>query len=527
MIRLVVMALAVAACSSTPERPSKQVPATYRVVAGTPGHASHVGKVECGACHGEAGFDKPPADLCERCHATVMTPLHHWQAWPRCQDCHGFGKGAVLNTTSACMSCHVRDQGRHRSVSAHSDQNCSDCHHPHSIPTLEPIPCTQCHGDAQTRHAGLRGCFDCHQTHEAEFAADQRCVRCHATLSGARRVDLHAVTSGHAKCTGCHQPHHFAKTEARPCAACHADVAVFAAAKHSACSSCHAPHSGTPRQCTSCHTATRVQHATGDCKLCHPPHLRPFAASSETAVACATCHAAKRHGDAPCLGCHRAHGPSPKVAAATCATCHAEHGRTTAGTGHGNCATCHTAHGGKPQVTCAGCHAGYATAVAATGHASCASCHPNAMHSPKTAEPVCSSCHPAESRSASPGHARCDSCHRPHDPKAKIPACTSCHADKSNTAHSRAGAGCQTCHRAHGPNGPVKPPPCITCHDTEKLPSLHRVLQHRAPCTSCHATHETAPRSYRATCLACHRDHEHHEPAAATCAGCHPFRVER
>jgi hypothetical protein len=49
------------------------------------------------------------------------------------------------------------------------------------------------------------------------------------------------------------------------------------------------------------------------------------------------------------------------------------------------------------------------------------------------------------------------------------------------------------------------------------------VSQH-APCATCHRSHETAPRSDRATCLSCHRDRVQHEPAAATCAGCHPFR---
>jgi hypothetical protein len=136
----------------------------------------------------------------------------------------------------------------------------------------------------------------------------------------------------------------------------------------------------------------------------------------------------------------------------------------------------------------------------------------------------CASCHKAEAASAPAGHAPCEGCHATHDPTAKPVSCATCHTDKPKTEHGRVVADCTTCHRAHGPNGAPSPPACASCH--AQPPGLHAVAQHAA-CSACHSAHETRPSSDRATCLACHRDRNNHEPAAKTCAGCHPFRRSR
>ena len=170
--------------------------------------------------HEDRGFAPPPPELCTKCHAGVMTPLHPGLHAPACQDCHGFGPDEAI-TPRHCMRCHDRPQAPVHAVGAHRDQPCGTCHAAHRTPSLQPKPCLECHADQQTKHAGTRGCLDCHHMHEADRAADTRCATCHATEPAA-------ITLGHPKCTGCHVPHKFAAAEVAPCTTCHRDQPVRA-----------------------------------------------------------------------------------------------------------------------------------------------------------------------------------------------------------------------------------------------------------------------------------------------------------
>src|SRR5689334_2374116 len=109
---LVALLLLVIGCSSRDPRPADTVPASWRDVRESAGHTVHVGKanVACKDCHGERTFGTPPADLCEKCHGTVQTPLHG--ANLACQSCHGFGKDTAIKP-AACMRCHEQAQGWH------------------------------------------------------------------------------------------------------------------------------------------------------------------------------------------------------------------------------------------------------------------------------------------------------------------------------------------------------------------------------------------------------------------------------
>ena len=66
-----VVAVAVAAlasgCAGRDHQPPDRVPVAYRDVRDSAGHAAHLGKVACADCHGDDGFERPPAGLCERC----------------------------------------------------------------------------------------------------------------------------------------------------------------------------------------------------------------------------------------------------------------------------------------------------------------------------------------------------------------------------------------------------------------------------------------------------------------------------
>jgi hypothetical protein len=491
-------------------RPPENVPASYRDVRESAGHAAHLGKVTCEKCHGESGFAPPPQELCASCHAKT-TPLHHpdptsAKGAPKCQDCHAFGKDDS-HTPWNCMRCHDKAQNHVAAIGAHSDENCADCHNPHDSPGTKERACTECHTEQQTKHAGTHGCRDCHGVHEPTrrsalptlasidhvvrpASADARCEACHTTQTGKLHVDEHALSTGHAACTTCHQPHKFAP---KACNQCHQNQPIIAASKHT-CTACHDQHDGgTARACKTCH-AEQVAHPNalhsteGSCVGCHPPHDKAHLAKADhhQAVACTTCHAQPSHAKAQCLDCHKAHDAKPLQTAALCNRCHADKVKTTEGTGHAQCLTCHQ----------------------------------KAAHAPATTPPPCATCHAAEIASAPPGHAQCVNCHQsPHAPKPSA-TCATCHQKQATTGHGTH-TSCTTCHRPHGPNGVAKPPACESCHPVDQRKGLHSI--HRS-CESCHRSHQAHPSDDRATCMTCHKNRATHEPNAAHCATCHPFK---
>jgi hypothetical protein len=476
-------------------RAAEHVPSQWREVRFAIGHQKHVGKVACADCHGET-FEKPPAELCTKCH-TERSSLHRDDPTtpdraPACIECHGYGADDAV-TPWNCMRCHDEDRGHAKAVGAHSDEDCKTCHDPHGEPATAARDCASCHSGRETKHAGLHGCLDCHRMHESKLptlsdragdTAASGCERCHAKQKGRLRVDVRALSTGHDTCTSCHKPHDF---EPQACATCHKGTRVIAPNRHT-CTGCHDQHdTRTPADCNSCHKK-QVQHPVtpqGACIGCHRPH--------ETQATCDSCHqTVHRHAaSTQCLDCHTPHGEKPRATAALCAKCHADRAR----------------------------HAG--------GHGECLTCHQNAAHTPSKNTPACASCHQPEATSAPKGHQTCASCHQPHEP-AKTPACASCHTPQAKTKHGA--LACATCHRPHGPNGVATPPSCASCHLDRsgknagpKPLGLHASKGH-ADCARCHSSHEAKPKDDRASCLACHPAQRNHEPNAARCATCHPFR---
>jgi hypothetical protein len=549
-------------CAAGNEVIPEQVPVTYKEVGNSPGHIAHqTRKIQCTECHGPSGFERPPVEICVRCHVTQPTPLHPGTRGPTCKDCHRFGApppgderteeldsasrsraegggpGGVRPRTVVpreeaqlpCLRCHATPQGPVHAIGPHATQKCTTCHRPHKMPSLTPPPCTDCHKDKETVHAGTRGCRDCHRAHDDPRTADGTCETCHEKQTGPKHVDDHAITAGHTKCTGCHQPHNFGKAQVQPCTEkCHKDQPVLAKDHHVKCVNCHNQHDDHPKPCASCHQQ-QVRHpasAKGPCAGCHQPH-NPNLPLGGKAVACQTCHEKQRHGTATCTDCHVPHQGKPQMDGTVCARCHANRAESTAHTKHANCVICHTAHGPKPTPgpeLCAKCHADKVKTTAGTGHGTCAKCHADGVHAPGAERPACATCHKAEAATVPEGHATCVNCHKPHDPTKAPVACGSCHTTKLQFGHGKV-LPCGSCHRPHGPNGLAKPPTCLTCHDAKKLPNLHKSPSHAGACTTCHGPHEAKPKSDRATCLSCHKDRDKHEPTAATCAGCHPFHA--
>ncbi len=558
LLLLVVLAACSQASTPAPTVREPDVPAAYRTARLAPGHRDHVayGAVACTACHGEAGFAPPAAEVCARCHEQ-HTPLHPERPGglsalsppPVCVDCHSFTE--QLTTEAACMRCHRQPQGLfadavgiHAPRSTHDELDlaaeptmptvptaptdpaashaaldqatvaCSDCHAPHQRPSLDPKPCQSCHREQrQVRHAGVGGdgCQDCHSVHQREHAAADRCIGCHA--KGRPAIDAaRALAPGHDLCTTCHKPHSFDREGVAQCKTCHDKLPVLAEARGLAqghrCAGCHDPHAAAaPRACASCHsTGPRAV------SLHHPPvarrvdlgaHRTPAPASAATA----------------CTGCHPVHdgalAAAGGAAALACASCHTS---TVSHAPGAECATCHPPHGAAaPTGTalCATCHQQHARTVAATGHSECAKCHDKPGHRPAAPPPRCETCHTPVASKVNPGHATCTDCHAggPHAPRAPVAACASCHQAQASTApggHQR----CAQCHSPH--DGALLPQAtCESCHKDRtrghgEPPSQGQraglALSHRGPlpCSTCHRAHGPKGVAAPPACTTCH-----------------------
>lgn len=317
-------AVVAVACGATPEADDggPPVPASWLLARSSPGHVVHVtyGGIPCRDCHDD-GFAAPPADVCDRCHDDVRSPLHEAHAAdglgtarPACLDCHGYAANTPARPW-ACMRCHDQAQGAFVApVGAHQGEHCGSCHRAHESPSLQPRPCAECHAD-QVAQGGKHGaqtlsadsCLDCHRTHEPALAASAGCVTCHAAQK-KQPIGERSLFAGHDQCTTCHQPHRFARADVRACADCHGGVRVVAERRHGECTTCHQPHqAAAPRACTSCHRGA-VKHpppTPGDaCAGCHPPHGasagRTAGRAVPLAVACTACHQQVNHGPATC-----------------------------------------------------------------------------------------------------------------------------------------------------------------------------------------------------------------------------------
>ena len=175
MTRAVLLLVLAAGCASQRDRVPERVPRSYHDVAASLGHTAHVGKMPCADCHGPTGFEVPPAELCSKCHANVITPLHPGMHAPQCQDCHAFGAKPVARDD--CLRCHDKPQYGNPAIGAHREVACNECHDPHR--TQQKVDCARCHDDRQTHHAGARGCRDCHSIHEDRKVVDAQCQSCH------------------------------------------------------------------------------------------------------------------------------------------------------------------------------------------------------------------------------------------------------------------------------------------------------------------------------------------------------------
>jgi len=232
--------------------------------------------LDCGRCH-ESIFNTirdtggKHRKKCRSCHEIFHTyrPGTDWQkAVPNCTTCHGqFHGGAFLD----CLSCHGN---AHAPIDGLVNmdilaKNCASCH-PSQAGEISQYPsahsevdCTECH---HSRHGYLPNCIECHDTPHTAFVDNNGCVGCHP---------VHKPT----------EIHYSKETPTAACAGCHAETVKHLASttkKHSnlQCAYCHSDTHGYIPECQKCHglphSKAMLDRFDG-CLACHgDPHALVF-----------------------------------------------------------------------------------------------------------------------------------------------------------------------------------------------------------------------------------------------------------
>ncbi len=178
--------------------------------------ASHkdVGCTECHLEHPPAGKNCIPE--CSMCHMAEDNP--HF-AVPNCVSCHyphhplkiDFTK-AKPEAKPACIACHAEQDAEMKlHPSAHSEQDCNNCHYAHGLGEGQYNTCVDCH-DAHSDDMKAADCFLCHRPHSptdvtyGDNVAPVMCAACHDSEAGL----LAASKTAHhdLACYECHPEHH-------------------------------------------------------------------------------------------------------------------------------------------------------------------------------------------------------------------------------------------------------------------------------------------------------------------------------
>lgn len=226
-------------------------------------------------------------DDCVKCHLDAVKDVAHNGAAHNemgCQDCHLEHAPLGDNIIPKCSLCHAADETPHYTL-----DNCAGCHYPHhpliidfSALTDVKSACISCHddkGEEMTNHPSAHSsqdCNECHTAHGLEEGQFLTCLDCH---------EGHSETMTLADCTKCHKPHSpvevtYNDLPSELCASCHGEIAAMLAqsTKHHGtmmCSECHVDEHMTITSCNDCHGEPHgVMHQKyPNCIECHiDPH---------------------------------------------------------------------------------------------------------------------------------------------------------------------------------------------------------------------------------------------------------------
>ncbi len=366
--------------------------------------SAHRDKIGCLDCHkGHPPAGKVIIPKCSMCHDPADKKHFTLKDCKRCHNPHApiitdFAK--LKNVAPGCITCHPQPgEDLKKFPSAHSKQDCNNCHTGHGLKKGRYHTCTDCH----KKHADnltIKDCLACHSPHKpavyiwTKQATADRCAACHkdivktfkksggAHLENLQCIECHEKHPPHKegvipKCQSCHNPDENRHFTAADCTKCHdphapmefdlskvKDVKPACATCHEGpvkemklhpsahakldCNACHRVH-GQFLKCTECHDPHSPDMKYEDCLKCHQPHaptLLEYGSSIKPAL-CGACHQQEaaeletnttKHHELNCAFCHRRRHKS----ILTCVECHGEPHRKSV---HKQYTDCHTCHG--------------------------------------------------------------------------------------------------------------------------------------------------------------------------------------
>ncbi len=224
---------------------------------------------------------------CIKCHTDAVKDVAaHGAAHSEmgCQDCHLDHAPLGDDIIPKCSLCHDVEEKAHYKL-----DNCVGCHYPHhpleidfsALTNVKPA-CITCHdaqGKEMAAHPSAHSSQDCNECHTAHGLGEGKsltCLDCH---------EGHTADMTIADCTKCHKPHSpkevtYGDVPSKLCAGCHDDLVTALAqskTKHSemSCSECHVDEHKTITSCRDCHDEPHgVMHKKfPNCVECHiDPH---------------------------------------------------------------------------------------------------------------------------------------------------------------------------------------------------------------------------------------------------------------
>src|SRR5271166_3797771 len=464
-----------------------------------PNHVTAGFSTTCNNCHGTNNWLNASFD-----HSSVGFPLTGGHAVPprQCADCHVNGNYNL--TSTACISCHLKDfQGttNPNHVAANFPSNCAQCH-----TTIAWSPATFDHSMVNFALTGAhtvppRQCTDCHVNNNYNLSSTT-CVSCHLK-------DFQNTTN----------PNHVAGGFAQTCDTCHNTSAWQPATFDHSKSGfpLTGSHTVPPRQCADCHINNNYNITNTTCISCHQNDFN----NAVTPVP---------HAGFP----------------TTCQTCHDTTAWTDATFDHSTTGFPLTGMHTVPPRQCVDCHVNNNYALNSTA---CVTCHlkdfqgtTNPNHVTANFPQTCETCHDTTNWLDSTFNHT--STGFPLTGMHTVPPrlCTDCHVNNNYSLNSTA---CVTCHLKdyQGTTNPNHvtanfPQTCDTCHDTTNwldstfnhtttgfpLTGMHTVPPRQ--CTDCHVNNNY--NLTNTTCVSCHQtDYNNavspvpHTGFPTTCQTCH------
>ena len=438
-----------------------------------PNHVTAKFSTACDTCHSSDNWLNAKFD-----HSSTGFLLTGGHAVPprQCTDCHTNNNYTL--TTSACLTCHLKDFQATKNpnhVAANFPSNCLQCH-----TTAAWQPAKFDHSTVNFVLTGAhtvppRQCTDCHVNNNYNLTSTT-CVSCHLK-------DFQGATN----------PNHVSGGFAQTCETCHTTAAWQPATFDHAKSGfpLTGAHTVPPRQCTDCHVNNNFNITSTTCVSCHQNDFNTAVtpvAHAGFPTTCQQCHDTVQWTDAKfdhsttgftltgahtvpprqCTDCHV--NNNFNITATACVSCHQTDYNT---------ATTPVPHSGFP-TTCAQCHDTVAWTDGKFDHS--------------TTGFVLSGAHTVPPR-------QCTDCHVNNNYNITATACVSCHQTDYNTATT-----------------PVPhagfPTTCAQCHDT--VAWTDGKFDHSTTGFALTGAHTVPPRQ----CVDCHVNNNYNL-TSTTCVSCH------